>query len=160
MGFTWPANQPPLLKFDRLLETYLAYAPRGFVSFAKAMPAESASIEGLAGLFQAGDPHARALVLEAGRFLGIAVASLVGVLNVRKIVLSGIPALFGEPFLEAVTGEMRQRILPDQARETQVSNSSIGEDIVIQGACALVLRRELNLPPYAEIITLALRGET
>ena len=28
----------PLLKFDRLLETYLAYAPRGFRSFAKAMP--------------------------------------------------------------------------------------------------------------------------
>ena len=29
----------PLLKFDRLLETYLAYAPAGFVSFARAMPA-------------------------------------------------------------------------------------------------------------------------
>ena len=28
----------PLLKFDRLLETYLAYAPRGFSSFVKAMP--------------------------------------------------------------------------------------------------------------------------
>ena len=28
----------PLLKFDRLLETYLAYAPRGFRSFARAMP--------------------------------------------------------------------------------------------------------------------------
>jgi carbamoyltransferase len=28
----------PLLKFDRLLETYLAYAPVGFRSFAKAMP--------------------------------------------------------------------------------------------------------------------------
>lgn len=28
----------PLLKFDRLLETYLAYAPRGFRSFAQAMP--------------------------------------------------------------------------------------------------------------------------
>ncbi len=28
----------PLLKFDRLLETYLAYAPRGFGSFLKAMP--------------------------------------------------------------------------------------------------------------------------
>jgi len=28
----------PLLKFDRLLETYLDYAPRGFVSFARAMP--------------------------------------------------------------------------------------------------------------------------
>ncbi|MCB9870290.1 MAG: carbamoyltransferase [Planctomycetes bacterium] len=28
----------PLLKFDRLLETYLAFAPRGYASFAKAMP--------------------------------------------------------------------------------------------------------------------------
>src|SRR6266404_2242552 len=29
----------PLLKFERLLETYLAYAPAGFWSFTKAMPA-------------------------------------------------------------------------------------------------------------------------
>lgn len=28
----------PFLKFERLLETYLAYAPRGFVSFATALP--------------------------------------------------------------------------------------------------------------------------
>ena len=28
----------PLLKFERLLETYLAYAPQGFSSFLKAMP--------------------------------------------------------------------------------------------------------------------------
>jgi carbamoyltransferase len=28
----------PLIKFERLLETYLAYAPRGFRSFLAAMP--------------------------------------------------------------------------------------------------------------------------
>ena len=28
----------PFLKFERLLETYLAFAPRGFSSFATAMP--------------------------------------------------------------------------------------------------------------------------
>jgi carbamoyltransferase len=28
----------PLIKFERLLETYLSYAPKGFVSFAQAMP--------------------------------------------------------------------------------------------------------------------------
>ena len=28
----------PLLKFERLLETYLAYAPRGIASFVMAMP--------------------------------------------------------------------------------------------------------------------------
>jgi carbamoyltransferase len=31
----------PLVKFDRLLETYLAYAPKGFRSFVSAMPAWS-----------------------------------------------------------------------------------------------------------------------
>ena len=30
--------EKPFLKFERLLETYLAFAPRGFQSFAKAMP--------------------------------------------------------------------------------------------------------------------------
>ncbi len=30
--------EKPFLKFERLLETYLAFAPRGFASFAKAMP--------------------------------------------------------------------------------------------------------------------------
>ena len=30
--------EKPFLKFERLLETYLAFAPRGFLSFSKAMP--------------------------------------------------------------------------------------------------------------------------
>ena len=30
--------EKPFLKFERLLETYIAFAPRGFISFAKAMP--------------------------------------------------------------------------------------------------------------------------
>ena len=30
--------EKPLLKFERLLETYLQYAPRGYASFARAMP--------------------------------------------------------------------------------------------------------------------------
>src|ERR1043165_6283999 len=28
----------PFIKFERLMETYLAYAPRGFTSFRKAIP--------------------------------------------------------------------------------------------------------------------------
>ena len=30
--------EKPFVKFERLLETYLAYAPRGFRSFSKALP--------------------------------------------------------------------------------------------------------------------------
>ena len=30
--------EKPFVKFERLVETYLAFAPRGYASFAKAMP--------------------------------------------------------------------------------------------------------------------------
>ena len=30
--------EKPFLKFERLLETYIAFAPRGFIQFIKAMP--------------------------------------------------------------------------------------------------------------------------
>ena len=30
--------EKPFLKFERLLETYVAFAPKGFISFTKAMP--------------------------------------------------------------------------------------------------------------------------
>ena len=30
--------EKPFLKFERLLETYVAFAPRGFIQFTKAMP--------------------------------------------------------------------------------------------------------------------------
>ena len=30
--------EKPFLKFERLLETYVAFAPRGYISFAKSMP--------------------------------------------------------------------------------------------------------------------------
>ena len=30
--------EKPFVKFERLIETYLAFAPKGFLSFAKAMP--------------------------------------------------------------------------------------------------------------------------
>ena len=93
-----------------------------------------------------GDPHCRALVAALGARLGAAAASLAAVLNVHRIVLAGTPALFGEPLLEAMREELRARILPRQAAETQLSFSELGPDIVLRGACALVLRRELRLP--------------
>ena len=55
----------PLLKFDRLLETYLAYAPRGFASFLQAMPcgctrSSDATCPARAGQAELGDGDDRA----------------------------------------------------------------------------------------------------
>jgi len=115
-------------------------------AFGLALAAQEPSMELLRQLHEVRDPQARALVRDLGTHLGVVAASLVAVLNVRKIVLSGLPILFGEPLLDAMRSEIRARTLPEQARETEVCFSLLGSDIVIQGACALVLRHELNLP--------------
>ncbi|MBI1753799.1 MAG: ROK family transcriptional regulator [Acidobacteria bacterium] len=112
----------------------------------RALSSRGATLDLLREFNLGADPQARALVRDLGTHLGVVAASLAGVLDVHQIVLSGMPSLFGETLLDAIRSEIAARILPDQARETHVSFSSIGSDIVIQGACALVLRNELNLP--------------
>lgn len=96
--------------------------------------------------FDAGDETAIALVQEAGRYLGAAIANLVSILNVRRIVISGCYQPFGETFLAAVRGEVRGRALPAASAETQIVNSTLGPDIITLGVSALVLSKEMDLP--------------
>lgn len=103
-------------------------------------------MDALADIYARGDPQARQLVLEAGRYLGVAVAHLVGVLNVRRVVISGDLELFGEALLQSAREEMRLHVLPAMADETELSFSTLGEDIVLRGASALVLAQQLSLP--------------
>jgi predicted NBD/HSP70 family sugar kinase len=114
--------------------------------FARALAARGGTLEALQDIFMEGDPQARHLAQDLGMHLGVAAASLAGILNIHRIVVSGAPAFFGEACLGAMCAEMRARILPEQGRETEVIASTLGPDIVLQGACALVLRKELNLP--------------
>jgi len=95
--------------------------------------------------FQAGDEAVRHLALKAARFLGIAAASLVGVLSIQRILIAGSVTCFGQPLLDVVRREMVSRSLTVVAGETDLGLSSMGPDIVILGASALVLTRELGL---------------
>jgi N-acetylglucosamine repressor len=95
--------------------------------------------------FEAGDETLRPIIAEAGRYLGIAVAHLVGAWNIHRIVLAGTVARFGEALLEPIRQEMRRRSLSTLADETDVSVSNLGTDIVILGAAALLLSNELRL---------------
>ncbi|MGH2464021.1 MAG: ROK family transcriptional regulator, partial [Candidatus Limnocylindrales bacterium] len=60
---------------------------------------------------EAGDPVVRDVVVTAGHELGVAVAWLVGALNVERIVLAGSAAELGEPWLAAVRETMEARAL-------------------------------------------------
>ena len=96
--------------------------------------------------FEAGDEALQSVIAEVGYYLGIAVANLVGALNIQRIVIAGNVARFGQALLEPIVQEVRQRSLAALANETRIEFTSLGPDIVILGAAALLLTHELGLP--------------
>jgi len=88
----------------------------------------------------------RAAHLEvAGRHLGLALATLVGALNLSEIVLSGRMDLLDDRFRIAVLDTIRSRTFPTVGQHVTARFSSLGDDGVLLGAAALVLRNELGI---------------
>jgi len=106
---------------------------------------EEITVDAVCQAFEAGDEAVRQVILEAGRYLGIAVANLIGVLSTRRIMIAGNISCFGEAWLETIQQEMVRRALEVVASKTEVGVSSIGPNIVFLGASALVLTYELGL---------------
>ena len=99
----------------------------------------------LAAAADAGDDTALAVERAAGRAIGTAVANLIGILDVRDIVLHGSVTVLGAPWFEAIRDEATRRSLGPLARETRIVDGGTGEDLTLLGACALLLTRELGL---------------
>ncbi len=88
--------------------------------------------------FSNGDHLARQAVLETGRYMGMAISSLVGTLNIQKIVLTGDMTRFGSPWLEAIQGMITQMTLSRLAQETQIEIGQLGGNNIILGASAML----------------------
>lgn len=110
------------------------------------------TLEEAVAAFRRGDGAARAAVFDAARYLGLALAGLVGTLNVRRLVLVGPMTAFGDPWLRVVRETMRGHALARLTAETSVQIGRLDADGVILGASALLLTNELGLlllPPAA-----------
>lgn len=103
---------------------------------------DAITLDTLAGAFAAGDHFARQVVLEAGRFMGIALASLVGTLNIHRIIIAGDMTRFGRPLLDAVTETLSQTTLARLAQETRVEFDHLSHNEIVLGASALILSDE------------------
>ena len=95
--------------------------------------------------FGAGDPAARTAALEAGRYLGQAIAGLIGALNIGRIVLDGPVTAFGEEWLATISDEARRRSLGLLSRETEIEFGRLDPNVVVLAATALLITRELGL---------------
>ncbi|UCD40655.1 MAG: ROK family protein, partial [Chloroflexota bacterium] len=94
---------------------------------------------------EAGNEDVRQVIIEAGEALGITAANLVGVVGSCRILLRGSVAQFGQLLLDPMREELDRRALPSLARATELDIASVGSDIVIQGASALILHNELGV---------------
>lgn len=121
-----------------------AAEPRSALGLLAPAP-EALTLDLIARAAHAGDPAALALVADAGRSLGVAVAGLVSVLNVRRVLLTGRVAALGEPLREQVQAELARRALPALARQTAVEVADLGPDAPLLGAAAPLLTHELGL---------------
>jgi predicted NBD/HSP70 family sugar kinase len=102
-------------------------------SSALARAPEDIDIDAIQRAFAAGDPLARQVVLEAGRFMGMAISSLVGTLNVRRIVLTGDMTRFGPPLLDTVMETMAQTMLARLVEGTRVEIGQLGPRGIVLG---------------------------
>ncbi len=103
------------------------------------------SFESLQSAFVAGDPLAKHIVAEAGHYLGFSIASLVGTLNIKSIVLTGDMTCFGEPWLESVRETMSQAALPRMVQDTQLEIGKLDFRGCILGASASMLLNGYSL---------------
>ena len=106
------------------------------------VPADSA--RDVTALAVAGNPEAIAAVREAGRLLGVAVSSVVNILNPALIVIGGDIADAGQILLAGVREVVYQRSTALSTAELQIQGSKLGDRAGIIGAAALVLEHILH----------------
>jgi len=88
-----------------------------------------------------GEPVAKHLVEESGRFLGIGVVNLINAFNPDMIVLGDEMARAGELLLQSVHSVVRERVIPEIAEETRIVLSQIIPEPAFAGTGSLVVKR-------------------
>ena len=99
-----------------------------------------------AALAATDDPAERTAILRrAGEHLGIALAPVVGALDLAEIVLSGPVELLDGPLAEAAIETLRSRTMAEFHGDLTLRMTALGQDIVMRGAAAMVLSGRLGV---------------
>jgi predicted NBD/HSP70 family sugar kinase len=81
----------------------------------------------------------------AAERLGVALASIVAIMDLDLVLISGPRSLLGDGFCEAAAVSLERRCLVAVASSVSVQFTTLGADNVILGAAGLVMNRELGV---------------
>ena len=95
---------------------------------------EKLSMEVIVAAAKSHDRLSERILSEAGKHLGIALASMVNLLNPEKVILTGrVPQVAGEVLLGPLLYNLRQRGLPRAVKDLPVVVSEFGEEAAAVG---------------------------
>lgn len=118
---------------------------RAIEARAAAATGQPTDLTAIRSAIDAGDPWAIAIADAAGAALGRAIAGLIGALDVQRIVLLGPVTDLGASWLGAVRREASNRALALLANDIEIDVARPTTNVVIRGASALLVARELGL---------------
>jgi len=123
----------------------IAHSQNGSLLAARLKAHNTITLEDIMEAYQEGDHQVAGIVQSVGKDLAQALSFLVGILNIQAIVIAGSVSNFGEGLVQAINGHLPQSVLTSLAQDTTVTVSSLGEDIVMLGAAALILQSQLGI---------------
>jgi predicted NBD/HSP70 family sugar kinase len=100
----------------------------------------------LVGRAERGEPHVIGALREAGRMLGIALASTFNVLDLQAVILGGCFGPLSPWLVDEVRRTLEQRSLAARSGSFEVLPSAFGDGAAVRGAAALSLHRVLDEP--------------
>jgi predicted NBD/HSP70 family sugar kinase len=107
------------------------------------VPGPHVNVGDLVRAARMGDAAARKIVTEVGEHLGVAVASLMNVLNPAVVVLGGEITGVGDLLLDPVRAAVRARSLATTFEDTAIMTSNLGDKAIAVGGATMVLRAAL-----------------
>jgi glucokinase-like ROK family protein len=93
---------------------------------------------------QRGDIVAQQIISEAGSYLGIAIASLVNLINPGMIVIGGGVSQIGDLLLEPIRKTVMERSLSSAAKEVRITSSLLGKHASSMGAVVQAINLSLD----------------
>ncbi|KAM9863397.1 N-acetylmannosamine kinase [Leucobacter sp. BZR 635] len=96
-------------------------------------------------LADAGPENRDEVLRAAGNRLGVALTAVVGMLNLAEIVLAGPPELVEGTLADAAFEILTRRTMPTSHDALVIRTSSHGEDLILRGATAVVIKERLGV---------------
>ena len=112
---------------------------RALINQLRALGDTETDLEKLISKARSADVLAARLVAESGRYIGMVLAHVVGILAPSRIVLGGPLSEAGPVFSEPIEAALRDMVITPVVGGTELADSGLGQDAALLGAVALVV---------------------